>query len=86
MKQSLKISVKLHPNSSKEEVKEILEDNFFEIWVKEPAEKGKANQQLLKILKKHLKDNKSYDINEIKIKRGFSSRNKTIEIKWIWKN
>ncbi len=66
------MQIKLHPNSSKEEIKKISDGNF-EVWIKEKAEKNKANMELIKLLKKYFK-------KSVKIKSGFSSRNKIVEI------
>lgn len=69
----MKISIKLHPNSSQEKIKEIEKDKDYEIWIKEKPVDGKANEELLKLLKKHFK-------KEVKIVSGFKSRKKTVEI------
>ena len=66
-----KIKVKIHPNSSQEKIKET--SVGLEVWIKEKPIEGKANETLVKILKKHFG-------KEIKITAGFSSRNKIIEI------
>ena len=68
----MKIHVKTHPNSSKEEIKKI-NDGEFEVWFKEKAIDNKANEKLVKILKK-------YFGKPIKIKSGFTSRNKILEV------
>jgi uncharacterized protein (TIGR00251 family) len=68
----MKIKVKIHPASSKEKIKQKDKENY-EIWIKEKAEDNKANIALVKMLKKHFK-------SEIKIKSGFSSRNKIIDV------
>ena len=69
----MKIKIKLHPDSSKEEIKRNDENNY-EIWIKEKPVNNKANNALIKLLKK-------YFGKEIKIVSGFKSRNKMIEIK-----
>lgn len=69
----MKIKVKLHPNSSKEEIEKLNEDEF-EVWIKEKPINNKANLELIKILKKFFK-------KDIAIKSGFTSRNKIVEIK-----
>lgn len=69
----MKIKIKLHPNSSKEEIKKISGENF-EVWIKEKPIDNKANIELIKLLKK-------YFGKQVKIKSGFTSRNKIIEIK-----
>ena len=68
----MKIKIKVHPNSSKEEIKETSEG--FEVWIKAKAEDNKANAALVKLLKKKFK-------REVVIKSGFTSKNKIIEIK-----
>ena len=66
------IKVFVKPNS-KEEAFEELGHNEYVVKLREPAEKGKANVALLKLLKKHFK-------GEIRIIHGFSDRDKIIEI------
>lgn len=66
------VGVKIHPNSSKEEIKRI-NDGSFEVWLKEKAEKNKANMKLIKLLKKYFK-------KSVKIKSGANSRNKIVEV------
>jgi len=66
------MKVKLHPNSSKEEIKRV-DANNYEVWLKEKPIDNKANLKLIKIMKKYLG-------KDIKIKSGFTSRNKIIEI------
>ncbi|MEX2017537.1 MAG: DUF167 family protein, partial [Candidatus Pacearchaeota archaeon] len=65
------IKVKVKSNSEKQDI--IKEDEGYLVYVKSPAENGKANLELLKLLKKHFK-------KEIKIKAGKTSRNKVIEV------
>ena len=67
----MKIKIKVHANSSKEEIKKI--GNIYEVWVKEKPIQGKVNVKLLKILKKYFK-------KPVKIKSGFTSKNKIIEL------
>jgi uncharacterized protein (TIGR00251 family) len=69
----MKISIKLHPNSSQEKIIEIEKDKFYEVWIKEKPLDGKANVYLEKYLKKYFK-------KEIEIVSGFTSRNKIIEM------
>ena len=66
------MKIKLHPGSSKEEIKKIDEENY-EVWLKEKPIDNKANIKLIKILKK-------YFGKEVKIKSGFSSRKKIVEL------
>ncbi len=69
----MKIKIKLHPNSSQEKIIEIEKDKTYEVWIKEKPIDGKANQKLIKILKKHFKKN-------IEIVSGITSRDKIIEL------
>lgn len=68
----VKVKIKLHPNSSKEEIKKIYETDY-EVWIKEKPVDGKANAYLEKLLKK-------YFSKDVKIVSGFSSRRKIVEI------
>jgi len=69
----MKLSVKLHPNSSQEKIQEIEKEKSYEIWIKEKPIDGKANEELVKLLKKHFK-------KEVKLISGFNSRRKIIEV------
>jgi uncharacterized protein (TIGR00251 family) len=68
----MKIKIKLHPNSSKEEIKKI-SDGEYEIWIKEKPIDGKANFYLEKFLKKYFR-------KPVKIISGLTSRVKFVEI------
>ncbi len=68
----MKIFVKLHPNSSKEEIKK-LEEGGYEIWLKEKPIENKANKALEKIMKKYFN-------KPVKIIKGLKSKNKILEI------
>jgi len=67
------INVKVKPNSGKQEIENI-DDNNYKISLKSKPEDNKANIELIKLLKKHFGKN-------IKIIKGLRSRNKVIEIK-----
>ena len=69
----MKVNVKLHPNSSKEQIKKISEKEL-EIWIKEKPIDNMANIKLIKTLKRYFN-------KDIKIVSGFTSKNKVIEIK-----
>jgi uncharacterized protein (TIGR00251 family) len=69
----MKIKIKLHPNSSQEKIKEIEKDKEYEIWIKEKPIDGKANEELIKTLKKYFK-------KSITILHGLKSRDKIIEL------
>lgn len=66
------IRLKIRPNSSEGKIME--KENIA--YVKSPAEKNKANIELIKIVAKHYKVSSS----QVKIIRGLSSKEKVIEI------
>lgn len=66
-----KIKIKVHPNSGKQEIKK--KEDYYLVHLKSPAENNKANVELIKLLQK-------YFGKEIRIKSGFTSRNKVVEI------
>jgi uncharacterized protein (TIGR00251 family) len=68
----MKIKIKLHPNSSREQIVR-LNEKEYEVWIKENPLQGKANIALEKILKKHFG-------KECKIVFGFKSRKKVVEV------
>jgi hypothetical protein len=68
----MKIKLKVRPNSSKDEIKKISEEDY-EVWLKEKAENNKANVELVKLLQRFFK-------RKVKTKSGFNSRNKIVEL------
>lgn len=64
------IRLRVHPNSSKEEIKKV--GDGYEVWIKEKPIQGKVNSKLLKMFKK-------YCGKRVRIKSGLCSRNKIIE-------
>ncbi len=68
------VILKIKPNSKKQAVG--FKKDMIQIYIKSPARQGKANAELLKFMHKILKVPES----EIKIKRGLSSRMKTLEV------
>ena len=71
----MKINVKAKPNSKQEKIEKIDEQNYI-VSVKEPPEKGKANNAIKNALALYFKTGSS----NIKIISGYTSRNKIIEI------
>lgn len=69
-----------HPNSSKNLVK--ISEELIEVFVNEPADKGKANKAIIKSLSKILDISSS----SIIIIKGFKSQDKLIIIKNVNKN
>ncbi|MDP2639002.1 MAG: DUF167 domain-containing protein [Candidatus Azambacteria bacterium] len=72
----MKIFVKVKPSAQEESIKKRSETNF-EICVKEPPVKGKANTAVIKVLARHF----GVPISSVNIIIGHSSRQKIIEIK-----
>jgi len=71
----MRINIKAKPNSKQEKVEKIDEKNFV-VYVKEPPEKGKANEAIRNALAVYFKIASS----RIKIVAGYSSRNKLIDV------
>jgi len=71
----MRITVKVKPKSKKVSVKKISE-NIYEVKLKSPPEKGKANEELIEILSEYFNTPKS----NIKLLKGQTSREKLIEI------
>ena len=69
------ISVKVHPKTSRLEVKRIGEREL-EVWLTAPADRGKANAQLREVLADFLGVSKG----SIRIVKGEASRKKLIEV------
>ena len=69
---NMKVRVKVHTSSSQEKIIEI-GNGSIEVWLKQKAIDNKDNLELIKVLKKYFKKN-------IKIKTGFTSKNKIIEV------
>ncbi|GAB6065582.1 hypothetical protein JCM9492_06740 [Aquifex pyrophilus] len=69
------IKVKVKPKSKKEEVKKLSEEEY-EVKVKEPPEKGRANERVLELLSRFIGVPK----RSLKIVRGEGSRLKFIEV------
>lgn len=68
----MELKIKVHTNSSKEEIKKISEREY-EVWLRKKAENNKANMELVKLIKKYFN-------KEVKIVSGLKSKNKIAEI------
>lgn len=66
-----KLKIKVKPSSNKNKIVK-MEDGTYKIWIKSAPEKGKANKELQKYLKK-------VTGTRVKITLGLTSENKTIE-------
>lgn len=71
----MKIFIKAKPNSKEEKVEKV-DDQNYTVSVKEPPEKGKANEAIRNALAVYFKIGSS----RVKIVSGYSTRNKIIEI------
>jgi len=69
----MKLIIKVKPSSRKQEIIKI-SDNEYKVYLKSPADKNKANTELLKLLKK-------YFGKEARIIKGMKSKNKIVELK-----
>lgn len=67
----MKINVVVKPKSGKSEI--IKEDNVYKVSLKSVPEAGKANLELLKLLRKHFK-------KQARIVSGKTSKKKVIEL------
>ncbi|HOW37125.1 MAG TPA: DUF167 domain-containing protein [Candidatus Pacearchaeota archaeon] len=67
------IKIKVKPNSGKQEVIETENSDGYLVNLKSAPENNKANLELIKVLERHFK-------KKIKIKSGFTSKNKLIEV------
>ncbi len=71
------LTVKVHPNASQNKVvKSDLPDIDYDVYVTKVPEKGKANDQVIKVLAKELNLKKS----QVLIMRGEKSRVKSVTI------
>jgi hypothetical protein len=68
----VRISIIVHPNSREEKVEE-QEDGSYVVRVKAPAEGGRANVAVVKLLSKYFNA-------EARIVSGFTSRHKVVEV------
>jgi hypothetical protein len=75
MKNSMLIQVKVKPNSRTSRLEQA-SDGAWVAQVKSPPVDGKANDELIALVAKHFRCQKS----AVSIKRGASSRTKLIEI------
>jgi uncharacterized protein (TIGR00251 family) len=67
----MKISIKVKPKSSRSEILKMNEE--YIAYLKTSPEGGKGNLELLKLARKYFK-------KEVRIVKGFTSKNKVLEI------
>lgn len=69
----MKLNIKVQPNSGRQEIQQSIDGKISKVFLKKPAEDGKANQELEKFLSKHFG-------KQVKIIKGHASKNKIIEV------
>jgi uncharacterized protein (TIGR00251 family) len=74
-KKTMCLSVKVHPKSRKQEIIKINE-NSYKINVTSAPSRGKANEEVKKLISKFL----NVPVSKVKIIRGQKSRNKIVTI------
>ena len=72
----LYLRIKIYPSASKNEIKDIMDDETLKIGISAPPVKGKANQELIKFLAREFAVSK----NNVKIISGAWERVKLIKI------
>ncbi len=72
----MKISIKVKPSSKKGSFVQPSLTGELLVYVKEPAQDGKANQAIIKLLADYYEVSKS----QVRICSGHTSRNKIVEI------
>jgi uncharacterized protein len=72
----MKLSIKVKPNSPKQKVS-LIKENYYLVELKSPAEKNKANLELIKILSRFFR----IPQKNIVIKAGLTNREKLVEVK-----
>ncbi len=70
---NMRLFVKVKPKARKEKIEKIDEVHYC-IWVKDPAEKGKANKRVIKLLADYF----SVSQSRIVIVSGFKSSTKVV--------
>ena len=68
----MKLKIKVKPNSSQEKIEKISDKEYL-VWLKEKPVNNKVNLILVKILRNYFK-------KQVKIKSGFTSRIKVVEL------
>lgn len=72
------IKVKVKPGSGKQEVVKVGDGRFI-VSLKERAENGRANLELIKVLKRYFNNDKCV-VEDLKLIKGLKSRNKVMMV------
>jgi len=68
------VKIKVKPNSNEQSIEQ--KEGFYLVKLKSSPENNKANFELLNLLKRYFKKN-------FRIKSGFTSRNKVVELEEV---
>lgn len=68
----MKLKIEVKPNSKKQEIEKI-SNQKYKIHLTSEPQKGKANVELLRLIKKHFK-------KQARIIKGLKSKNKVVEL------
>ena len=80
VKDGVRFQVRVLPRSSRREVQGVTDEGVLRVRLTAPPAEGRANAQLIEVLSKALGVGKS----AIKIVKGASSRNKTVQFSGPW--
>ena len=69
----MKQNIKVQPSSKKQIIQTDIDGKIQKVFLKNPPKNNKANNELKRLLSKHFKA-------KVKIIKGHTSKNKTIEI------
>ena len=69
----MKLNIRVQPNSGRQEIQQSIDGKIQKVFLKKPAEDGKANKELEKFLSKYFK-------KQAKIIKGHTSKDKIIEV------
>jgi len=69
----MKISIRVQPNSGRQEIQQSIDGEIQKVFLKKPAEDGKANKELEKLLSKYFK-------KQAIIIKGHTSKDKIVEV------
>jgi uncharacterized protein (TIGR00251 family) len=72
----VKISLAVKPQSRQDKI-EKLDESHFKVWVKAPAQDGRANEAVIRLMADYLKVPKS----RLEILRGETSKNKIMRVR-----
>lgn len=66
------ITIRVKTNAKEQKI-EKMNDDEYKVYVKSPPKEGEANQELIKLLEKHFKQ-------DVRIIRGLKNKKKVIEL------